>query len=148
MSDVFPPARQRSALLAFMAAADIRKSSLFRDDCGDWAIHGSDGYIYACPVELFPSGAWAFPLTGAARTGYQLMVSCSSATGWTWARKRLKFGRCTQDGDDGGAIIMDRLPTAAEGKTIRDILGIPKRVHLSETQRAALAVHSFTKRVA
>ena len=36
---------------------------------------------------------------------------------------------------------MDPLPTKAEAEAIRDILGIPKRIHLSEGQLANLAAH-------
>jgi hypothetical protein len=64
-------------------------------------------------------------------------------------QERLSFGICRQQCDNGGGIIIDRLPTPAEAETIRDILGIPKRIHLSETQLANLAAHRvpFEKRV-
>jgi hypothetical protein len=50
MSDVFPPARQREALLALREALGARDNSLRRDECGDWAIFGKNGHIYATLV--------------------------------------------------------------------------------------------------
>lgn len=37
MSDAYPPAKQRPALLAFATALTSRKSALRRDESGDWA---------------------------------------------------------------------------------------------------------------
>ena len=45
--DIFPPVKQRLALLAFAQAADTRPSCLRRDENGDWAIFGANGHIYA-----------------------------------------------------------------------------------------------------
>jgi hypothetical protein len=64
--DIFPPAKQRPALLAFAETADTRPNCLRRDECGDWAIWGRDGHIYAVPVELDANGHRVFPLTKAA----------------------------------------------------------------------------------
>jgi hypothetical protein len=49
MSDSFPPAMQREQLLRFAEAIDCRARALARDECGDWAIQGKQGHIYACP---------------------------------------------------------------------------------------------------
>jgi hypothetical protein len=61
--------------------------------------------------------------------------------------KRLGFGKVTQDGDCEGAIVLDRLPSKAEAAVIRDIIGVPKRVELSEGQlanlRAPAAANAF-----
>jgi hypothetical protein len=77
-----------------------------------------------------------------APVGFQLMIGCdignlrwSSGKGWESAKRRLKFGAVTQDGDMEGSIILDRLPTQAEAAEIRLILGIPKARHLSEERR-------------
>jgi hypothetical protein len=137
MADIFPPAKQRPALLAFAEACCTRPDKLRRDECGDWTIWGNNGHVYAVPVELDAHGKWVFPLTGAAKIGYQFMVSCDSPTGWTWAKKRLKVSRCTQDGDAEGAFILDRLPTQSEASEVRAVLGIPKRVEYSEETLAA-----------
>jgi hypothetical protein len=129
--DRFLPVRQRPALLAFADALDSRASATRRDECGDWAIWGSNGHVYAVPE------------------GSQLMIGCdfgnvkwSSARGWESAKKRLSLGKVTQDGDMEGSVILDRLPTKAEALHIRDILGIPKRVKLSEGQLANLREHA------
>jgi hypothetical protein len=86
MTDLFPPAKQRPALLAFAESLDSRASALRRDECGDWAIWGTNGHIYAVPE------------------GFQLMIGCdfgnvrwTSARGWESAKKRLGFG----EGDAG-----------------------------------------------
>jgi hypothetical protein len=64
------------------------------------------------------------------------MIGCdfeprwSSARGWTEAKRRLAFGKVTQE----GAIILERLPTQEEATQIRLVLGIPKRRQIvSET---------------
>jgi hypothetical protein len=114
MTDMYPPARQRPALLAFTEACDTRASALRRDECGDWAVFGRNGHVYAAPG------------------GFQMMIGCVSKREWSAAKKRLAFGKVTQDGDAEGGVILARLPTMAEGTVIRDILSIPKRVHLSD----------------
>jgi hypothetical protein len=55
----------------------------------------------------------------------------SSAKGWESAKRRLSFAKLTQDDDEEGALILDRLPTMAEATEIRMVLGIPKRVEYS-----------------
>jgi hypothetical protein len=128
MADIFPPSRQRPALLALAGACDTRASALRRDECGDWAIWGNNGHVYAVPE------------------GFHLMIGCdfdnarwTSARGWESAKKRLGFGRVTQDGDEEGSIILDRLPSKAEAREIRYALGIPQARHLSEERRALMS---------
>jgi hypothetical protein len=75
-------------------------------------------------------------------TGYQLMIGCRSAQGWTYAKRRLDFGKVPQDGDEEGSIMLDRLPSKAEARGIRYALGIPKRIELSEGQFANLRAHA------
>jgi hypothetical protein len=135
MSDRFPPSKQRLALLAFAEACGTRADKLRRDDCGDWAIWGNNGHIYAVPE------------------GFQLMIGCdfdngrwSSSRGWESAKKRLAFGTVTQDGDCEGSIILDRLPTQAEAKEIRAIMGIPKSIELSDEVLAARRAQFSTAR--
>jgi hypothetical protein len=123
MADIFPATKQRPALLAFAEACGTRPNTLRRDECGDWAIWGSNGHIYAVPE------------------GFQLMIGCDfdnrgfSKQGWTWAKKRLAFGKCTQDGDEEGSVMLDRLPSQVEAEEIRSILGIPKMFELTEECR-------------
>jgi hypothetical protein len=135
MSDIFPPSKQRQALLAFAETCGTRADKLRRDECGDWAIWGRNGHIYAVPE------------------GFQLMIGCdfdnrkwSSARGWESAKQRLDFGKVTQDGDCEGSIILDRLPGKSEASEIRDILGIPKLVELSDEVLAAKRAQFSTAR--
>ncbi len=62
-----------------------------------------------------------------------------SAKGWESAKRRLCFGKVTQDGDCDGSIMLDWLPSKGEAKEIRDILGIPQARHLSEERRAIMS---------
>jgi hypothetical protein len=120
------PVKQRPALLAFAEACGTRPNALRGDECGDWAIWGNNGHVYAVPE------------------GYQFMIGCDfgnrgfSKQGWTWAKKRLAFGKCTQDGDEEGSVMLDRLPSQAEAEEIRSVLGIPKRIELTEERREEL----------
>jgi len=117
--------------MRFGQSLDCRSSALRRDERGDWAIFGRNGHIYAAPE------------------GFQLMIGCdlgnarwTSSRGWENAKKRLNFGKCTQDGECEGSILLDRLPSKSEAVAIRVLLGIPKRVELSEGQLANLRAHA------
>jgi hypothetical protein len=41
------PVAQRPCLLEFRQAIGAREASLRRDDCGDWAVSGTSGHVYA-----------------------------------------------------------------------------------------------------
>ena len=43
--EIFPPTKQRSALLEFARAIGSRSRALRRDECGDWRINGKRGHI-------------------------------------------------------------------------------------------------------
>jgi hypothetical protein len=105
-----------------MTALDATTGALRRDACGDYAIIGKDGHIYA-------DGA-----------GYLLCVSTDeSARRWGFVKKRLAFCQLRQDGDDEGALHLDRLPTPAEAEAIREAMSIPQAprpVTGSQSQRA------------
>jgi hypothetical protein len=125
--DIYPPSVQRPALLELAEALDSRAAQLRRDECGDWAIFGKNGHIYAVPE------------------GFQLVIGTdiehemtNSARQWSADKKRLNFCQVTQDGDEEGCLILDRLPTKAEGAIIRDVVGIPKARHLSDEHREKL----------
>jgi hypothetical protein len=121
MTDCFPPAKQRPQLTELRAAIDARASSLRRDEYGDWAIFGKLGHIYAAPE------------------GFHLMISTGeSARRWVHVKTRLAFCRLTQDGDDEGCVILDRLPVKSEAGIIRKALGIPKAQHLTAEQVASI----------
>lgn len=69
--------------------------------------------------------------------GFQIFVKAASRQAWTWAKKALVFAAVTQDGDDEGILLLDRLPTHDESATIRDYTGIRKRQELSAENLAA-----------
>ena len=111
----------RADLQTLLIALDTSNRGLRCDACGDYAIHGKDGTIYA-------DGA-----------GYLLCATAGeSARRWGFIKKRLAFCRVTQDGDDEGCLHLDRLPTEAEADVIREALGIRKRKHLRDDTLAVL----------
>jgi hypothetical protein len=129
--DIFPPAKQRPALFDFAKALGSRDSALRRDECGDWAIFGKRGHIYAVP------------------DGFQIVVQCGSAREWSYARKALKpFAALANDGDEEGVLFLDRLPTFEEAETIRQYVGVAKKRVLSDEERERLVSlgHRFEKR--
>jgi hypothetical protein len=136
MSDIYPPTMQRPALLELVKALGARDNSLRRDDCGDWAIFGKHGHIYAVP------GSLDRPKT----PGFQIMVvgEFSSGRWWGAAKRALApFAGLTNDGDDEGALFLDRLPTPDEAETIRHYVGIAKKRILSEAELDRLRAFGF-----
>jgi hypothetical protein len=86
LKSIFSPNRDhRASVLALIASLDASPRSLRRDVCGDHAITGKLGYIYA-------NG-----------TGYLVcVVTGESPRRWTNVKKRLAFCQVRQDGDDEG----------------------------------------------
>src|SRR5271166_3830045 len=125
MTDIYPAA-QREALLELARALGSRDAALRRDECGDWRISGSCGHIYAV------SGS-----------GFMAHVSCETARGWTYAKKALSFAKLTNDGDDEGALFLDRLPSKPEAEALRYHCGIPKKRELSEHELERLRGRGF-----
>jgi hypothetical protein len=130
----FPPERDdRASLKTLLAALDAAEKALQRDpalrgqdNTGDWAIRGRLGHIY-------PDGQ-----------GYVLCVAADerdqSARRWTNVKARLAgLCRVTQDGDDEGALYLDRLPAPHEADLIREALGIRRKRQLSAETKASLA---------
>jgi hypothetical protein len=117
MADVYPPARQRPALMAFAEALGSASTALRRDENGDWRIKGKLGFIYPVPGTLDEPG----------REGFLLYCERETKQAWTWAKKLLSFCAVTQDGDTEGVLFLDWLPTPAEAETIRDVIGVAKR---------------------
>lgn len=60
---------------------------------------------------------------------------------WNLAKAKLGFCQVTQDGDWEGCLHLDHLPTAAEAETIREVLGIRKRRHLSDDARERASIN-------
>ena len=105
---------------AFQAALNASPSTLRRDQAGLWILRGSRGY----------ASSW-----GDGRS-WQLIPESVSARRWTSYKNRLAFCEILQDGDTEGVLRLERMPTAAEAAEIRDILGLRKRMELSEDQIA------------
>ena len=131
MTDIYPAKVQREALLKFAEALGSRDRALRRDDCGDWRISGKHGLVYAVP------GMLDRPET----PGFQIVVvgQFSSGRWWGAAKRGLAFAKVTNDGDEEGALFMDRLPTPGEVEAIRHYLGVAKKRFMSEEELARLA---------
>lgn len=130
--EIFNAVAQRAALVKLAKALGSRDSALRRDSCGDPAIFGSRGHIYACP-----GGTLAKP--DPSRPAFQIVVTGWEGLGWGNARRAMEpFARVTQDGDGEGILIMARLPTAAEAKIIRHYVGVEKKRQLGEEALIAL----------
>jgi hypothetical protein len=124
MADLYPPSKQRPALLAFASALGSSAMALRRDECGDWRIVGGDGHVYAIPG------------------GFQFWCSAGSKRAWSAAKGALSFAELKQDGDDEGVHFLDHLPTSGEAEAIRRYLGVRKRRDVSEEQLAELRSRS------
>ncbi len=101
----------RDRLRELLQALSASELALRLDECDAWRINGKRGHLYTWNR----SGGWL------------LFIACSSTWGWTSAKRRLSFCEVTQDGDDEGCMRLRELPTSAQAKVIRSILGIRKR---------------------
>ncbi len=146
MTDVYPPQRQREALLRLVEALGCRDAALRRDEASDWRVSGKHGWIYAVPGTLDRPEAEGFLIY------YSGPEHIGSARGWGCAKRAFEAFGCvtTQDGDDEGIVFLDRLPAAAEAEIIRDKLRIPKKREMNEAALAHLAAirqaHLFVRR--
>ena len=131
----------REALIKLVEALGCWDRALRRDECGDWAVFGKLGHIYAVPGTLDRKGCEGFQIyfRGAEEFGEP-----TSSQAWTWAKKALSFCQVTNDGDNEGMLFMDRLPTAAESEIIRDKLGIRKKREISDDERERLRAIGFS----
>jgi hypothetical protein len=134
--DIFPTTKQRAALLKLTKALVSRDSALRRDECGDWRIEGSSGHVYAVPGALDQPN----------RPGFMLYIMTSSPKAWTFAKRALAFAKVINDGDEEGAFVMHRLPSADEAGLIRRYWGIPKRREVSEAELDRLRSVGFAPR--
>ena len=117
-------------------ALGCRDSALRRDECGDWRNNGSHGRIYAVPGTLDEP----------TRPGFQIFVMGWTARGWKRAEEALSFARVTNDGDDEGAVFLDRLPTADEAAAIRHYVGVAKKRAFSDQELSRLRERAATMR--
>ncbi|WP_315742224.1 hypothetical protein [Bradyrhizobium sp. SZCCHNR1075] len=98
--------KDKAGLQQLLGALNGAKNALGLDGCGDWMIEGRRGEIRAC------SGT------------FSIYLQCHSVRAWNAAKKQLAFCRGSQDSDDEGVLTLDRLPTEAEAKIIRNYVGI------------------------
>lgn len=96
-----------------------------RDENGDWRVAGKLGHIYAQPE------------------GFYIYYAPNSIRMWNAGKKEMGFCKVTQDGDDEGFLLLNRLPTAVEAGIIRDRLGIRRRKVISDAERERLAKTAF-----
>ena len=113
---------ERAHLETLLTALSATRRAFWRDTCGDWAIWGKRGHIYA-------DGS-----------GF-LIVVCTGGFIRLWAntKRKLDFCRVTQDGDDEGCLHLDHLPTPKEAELIRHALRIKRKRQLTPDQRATRA---------
>jgi hypothetical protein len=122
----------REHLETMLTALDASPRALERPIChgwvGDWQISGKTGHVMT-------DGR-----------GFVLYVSAGESKRlWNSIKKRLRFCRLTQDGDDEGCFCLDRLPTTAESDSICGAVGIRRRRHL--TPGALVALEQARSRV-
>jgi hypothetical protein len=117
--EIFPATKQRTALVKLVSTLGCREAALRRDECGDWRIEGSNGHVYAVPGP---------------GPRFMLYVMTGSPKGWTFAKRVLVFAKVINDGDEEGAFVMHRLPTADEAGLIRRYCGIPKRREVTQAE--------------
>ena len=111
---------ERAHLETLLTALGATGRALRRDSCGDWAIEGKRGHIYA-------DGS-----------GFLLFVSPGFKRGWSNTKRKLDFCRVTQDGDDEGCLHLDHLPTPKEAELIRHALRIKRKRHYTPDQLASI----------
>jgi hypothetical protein len=116
--------RDKAHLIELFEALHASPSVLWRNGDGLWLLRGHPG----CYASTWGDGK-----------SWQLVVMPEqeiSVRQWTAHKKRLPFAELTQEGDEEGCFRLHRLPTAAEAETIRDIIGIRKRVDYSPEELA------------
>jgi hypothetical protein len=114
--DIYPPTKQRPELLKLAEIMRSRDNALRRDECGDWAIHGKKGHVYAVPE------------------GFQFFVYDCTTKWYNMAKEKFTFATCTQDGDSEGGFIMSKIPTPEEAELVRYYCQIPKKRTMSEEE--------------
>lgn len=88
----------------------------YKDECGDWNINSGKAKIYLDHIYWY------------------IMVSGK----WNSVKKRLSFMTLWQDGDHGGVMRLDRLPTDKEAEIVRKVGAFSKKKTLSPEHRAKL----------
>jgi hypothetical protein len=122
----------RTYLETLLIALDASPIALGRPNCrgwvGDYQITGKHGHVLADGVGYL---LYATTPERDRRDPDGKIRTYGSPRRWTNVKRQLSFCRLMQDGDDEGCLHLDRLPTEAEAKLIREALGIRRRRHLS-----------------
>jgi hypothetical protein len=112
---------ERAHLETLLTKLDATPRALRRDSCGDCAIKGKRGHIYA-------DGS-----------GFLIVITTgNSIRRWPNTKRKLALCRVTQDGDNEGCLHLDQLPTAAEADLIRDALKIKRKRAYTPDQLASI----------
>lgn len=113
-------AKIKPELEQLIIALECSLTARVKDECGDWRVVGRKGHIYVEPE------------------GFYIYHDAGSKQAWTWAKKTLAFCKVTQDGDEEGMLLLDRLPDPMEAEVIRGQLGIRKLKVISDKERERL----------
>jgi hypothetical protein len=99
--------KDRDRLEELRVALNGALNALKRDECGDFALRGRRGHIHAVDGRFY------------------IFVAAGSPKAWTYAKKALlPLCSISQDGDEEGILILDRMPTIEEAETIRAYIGL------------------------
>lgn len=105
----------REQLEALLEVTNGAMNALRRDGCGDWVIAGSRGTIRACAGKFY------------------VYIPSGSAKAWTYAKRALaSLATPSQDGDEEGILVFDRMPGKAEAETLRSYIGLRQTREVSE----------------
>ena len=111
----------RAQQTGLLKALNASPGTLGRDECGAWTITGSAGRIFTWG----DGKSW-------------VLCAGTSPKQWSASKARLSFAKVTQDGEADGCLHLHALPTPAQARTIRDILGIRKKRTYDDATLAAL----------
>lgn len=120
--DMHPPVKQKPAIVAMAAQLEISLVHLRRDECGDWSLLGRFGRVYST------ASGFLIIISGWAENDAPWLT----ARGWNNCKKDMEFMTLKNDGDEDGAFMFDRLPTASEASLIRKYVGLRKKKNVSE----------------
>lgn len=114
--DIFPPVKQRPPLLKLVQTLELSASTLRRDECGDWALQGKFGHIYA------------------SLRGFQIVVTGWTTRGWNLCKADLSFCVLRQDGGDEGTFTLNKSADPKQAELIRKWVGLRKKRSITDGQ--------------
>ena len=110
----------RELLLNLCNHLSISKNNLRRDELNYYNLVGKRGWIDTDSVFWY------------------VRVGCKSSRVWKNVKSALRFMVLWQDGDDEGALRLDRYPTEEEAQKIRKICGFTRSRKMSEEDKKKL----------